>query len=218
MSQKMPAGQANKLLARILSLSYEDIKKLNYSNTLVTDIRKLCQQTLSSSPCLWQIRAAFAILKGQKDVICVARTGAGKSLTFYLPLIVRTEGVMIIVIPLNALATDMAARLSDKGLSAIAVTAANATAKNFSVRHLSLKRNPILTSYQDIFKRKYRVVITNPETLLGKNGQFLTLLKNRKFTKHIISIVIDCQAEPEGGSRGLIYIEVGTEIIEGLRG
>ena len=27
-----------------------------------------------------------------------------------------------------------------------------------------------------------------------------------------------CQAEPEGGSRGLIYIEIGTEIIEGLRG
>ena len=27
-----------------------------------------------------------------------------------------------------------------------------------------------------------------------------------------------CQAEPKGGSRGLIYIEIGTEIIEGLRG
>ena len=28
----------------------------------------------------------------------------------------------------------------------------------------------------------------------------------------------NCQAEPEGGSRGLIYREIGTEIIEGLRG
>ena len=141
----MPAGQVN-LLSQILSLSYEDIKNLNCSAILVTKLRELCQQTLGSSPCLWQIRAAIAILKGEKDVICVARTGAGKSLTFYIPLIVRTDGIMIIVGRLNALATDMAARLSDKGLSAIAITAANSTAKNFSVRYLLLRGNEILTS------------------------------------------------------------------------
>ena len=141
----MPAGRAS-LLSRILSLSYEGIKKISCSTTLVTEIRNLCQQKLGSSPCLWQIRTALAILKGQKDVICVARTGAGKSLTFYIPLVVRTNGIVIIVVPLNALATDMAAKLSEKGLNAIAVTAANSTAKNFLVRYLSMRRSAILTS------------------------------------------------------------------------
>ena len=38
---------------------------------------------------------------------------------------------------------------------------------------------------------KYRVIITNPETLLEKNGRFLRLLKNHDFLPHVIGIVID---------------------------
>ena len=34
-------------------------------------------------------------------------------------------------------------------------------------------------------------MITNPETLLEKNGRFLRLLKDPKFLKHVISVIID---------------------------
>ena len=42
--------------------------------------------------------------------------------------------------------------------------------------------------------------------------------KNHMFQEEFVNLGAICQAEPEGGSRGLIYIEIGTEIIEGLRG
>lgn len=128
----MPAGQAG-LLATITSFSYSQIETLTYDNTTVRQVRSLCEATLRSSPCLWQIRTAFAVLKGEKDVICVARTGAGKSLTFYLPLLVRMEGIIIVVVPLNALASEMASRLTAFGLAAIAITAATSTEHNIKV-------------------------------------------------------------------------------------
>lgn len=128
----MPAGQAG-LLSAIKSHSYSQIEALNYTDSIIRRVRSLCETTLGSSPCLWQIRVAFAILKGEKDVICVARTGAGKSLTFYLPLVVRMEGIIIIVVPLNALASEMASDLCSMGFAAIAITASTSSSKNFNV-------------------------------------------------------------------------------------
>lgn len=135
----MPAGQAG-LLATITSYSYSQIETLSYDNTTVIEVRSLCEAVLRTSPCLWQIRTAFAILKGEKDVICVARTGAGKSLTFYLPLLVRMEGIIIIVVPLNALASEMASRLTAMGLAAIALTASTSKELNYTVSLFIIKK------------------------------------------------------------------------------
>lgn len=129
---QMPAGQAD-LLSGITSLSYSQIKDLSCASKLVDECRTVCLSTLGASPCLWQIRTAFAILKGEKDVICVARTGAGKSLTFYIPLVVKKEGIIIILVPLNALATEIASQLSLLGLAAIAIVASTAKERNFIV-------------------------------------------------------------------------------------
>ena len=128
----MPAGQVS-LLAKIRGYTYAEIRNLTCSDISVKEVRTLCERTWGSSPCLWQIRIAFMILKGETDVICVARTGAGKSLTFYLPLLVRSNGIVIIVVPLNALASEMAATLVNKGLNAIALTASTSNKKNFKV-------------------------------------------------------------------------------------
>lgn len=130
-----PAGQAE-LLASITSLSYSQLKTLCYTDKIVQQVRLLCEGKLGSSPCLWQLRVAFALLKGNKDVICVARTGAGKSLTFYIPLLVRMEGIIIVVVPLNALASDMASRLTAMGLPAISVTASTSNEKSYIVSKL----------------------------------------------------------------------------------
>lgn len=127
-----PAGQVE-LLSAIKSHSYSQIESLKSTDSIVQQVRSLCETALGSSPCLWQLRVAFAVLKGEKDVICVARTGAGKSLTFYLPLVVRMEGIIIIVVPLNALASEMASDLSSMGLAAIAITASTSSPKNFVV-------------------------------------------------------------------------------------
>ena len=52
----------------------------------------------------------------------------------------------------------------------------------------------------------------------GHLGSFSSSLDKNITCNAADSSVEICQAEPEGGSRGLIYIEIGTEIIEGLRG
>lgn len=128
----MSAGQAD-LFTRASSLSYSQITDVSCSSELVKDIRTVCLSTLGVSPCLWQIRVALAILKAQKDIICVARTGAGKSLTFYIPLVVKKDGIIIIIVPLNALASEMASRLSEMGLAAIAIVGSSIKEEDFKV-------------------------------------------------------------------------------------
>ncbi|KAF8981642.1 hypothetical protein BDQ17DRAFT_1262872 [Cyathus striatus] len=39
------------------------------------------------SPCLWQIKVVQAILKRDGDVVSIAGTGMGKTLTFWMPLL-----------------------------------------------------------------------------------------------------------------------------------
>ena len=133
----MPAGQA-RLLSTIRKYSYTGIQGLTCSDISVKKLRTLCESTWGSSPCLWQIRIAFMILKGKTDVICVARTGAGKSLTFYLPLLVRVSGIIIVVVPLNALASEMVATLATMGIAAIALTASTSSSRNYKVSFRSI--------------------------------------------------------------------------------
>ncbi|KAG1896740.1 uncharacterized protein F5891DRAFT_906803, partial [Suillus fuscotomentosus] len=52
-------------------------------------------------PCLWQLKVAQALLKGDSDVICTAGTGMGKTLGFWLPLLFHDGGIQIIVTPLK---------------------------------------------------------------------------------------------------------------------
>ena len=142
----MPARQAT-LLSKIQGYSYSQIRNLTCSDISVKELRTLCEKTWGSSPCLWQIRIAFMVLKGETDVICVARTGAGKSLTFYLPLLVRKEGIVIIIVPLNALASEMAVKLATMGISAITLTAANSNCKNFNVSYSHSHPSSIQSTY-----------------------------------------------------------------------
>ncbi|KZP18846.1 hypothetical protein FIBSPDRAFT_744888 [Athelia psychrophila] len=58
---------------------------------------------LGYEPCLWQLRVVEALLKRDEDVVCIAETGGGKTLTFMLPLEFCQDGIMIIITPLNLL-------------------------------------------------------------------------------------------------------------------
>ncbi|THU81486.1 P-loop containing nucleoside triphosphate hydrolase protein, partial [Dendrothele bispora CBS 962.96] len=90
-------------------------------------------------------------------------TGFGKTLTFWLPLLVKTEGILIIVTPLNILGEKNAKEAMEKlGLQGLGV---NVTAENAND-----------TVFKDIGELKYRVVIVSPELL---------------FTSAIINITFD---------------------------
>ena len=45
-------------------------------------IQQQTEQVLHRRPCLWQIQAAHAILKGNLDIITIAAMGSGKTLVF----------------------------------------------------------------------------------------------------------------------------------------
>lgn len=53
-------------------------------------------------PCLWQIHIAQAVLAGD-DVVTIAPTGLGKSLTYWIPLRYITNGIIVAITPLKQL-------------------------------------------------------------------------------------------------------------------
>lgn len=63
---------------------------------------------------------ARRILQGQ-DVVCIAPTGAGKTLTFWLPLLHRPEGIVVVITPLNVLGSQNREGLARLGIEAVTV-------------------------------------------------------------------------------------------------
>lgn len=99
----------------------------------VEEIRRKTLLHFKRRPCLWQCEVTRAILRGDRDVVCISGTGSGKTLTFWMPLLFRPEGIQVIVTPLNILGGQNTKQLADFGVRAIAICAKTATPKNFQV-------------------------------------------------------------------------------------
>ncbi|KAJ7769206.1 P-loop containing nucleoside triphosphate hydrolase protein [Mycena maculata] len=139
------------------------------------EIRTKAITHLGYTPCLWQIKVVEAILKRDGDVVCIAATGSGKTLTFWLPLLFRPNGIQLVISPLNILGQQNVAQLAAMKINGITITAETATYKNF----------------QDIEDGKYSVVVTNVETLMQQDGGFEKLWKKPTFASRLISLVWD---------------------------
>jgi superfamily II DNA helicase RecQ len=96
-------------------------------------IRAKAIEHLGYQPCLWQIKVVEAILKRDGDVVCISATGSGKTLTFWLPLLFKPDGIQIVISPLNILGQQNVAQLAAMKINGITITAETATAKNFQV-------------------------------------------------------------------------------------
>ncbi|KIL53911.1 hypothetical protein M378DRAFT_174525, partial [Amanita muscaria Koide BX008] len=138
-------------------------------------IRHKTLELFGKRACAWQVHVCEEILRGDRDVISIAGTGMGKTLTFWMPLLFRPQGVQVIVTPLNILGEQNTSILTKLNIEAIFISAKTATEHNF----------------HDIALLRYRVIIVNPEELMRPNGGFETLLKDKLFNSRIISIVID---------------------------
>ncbi|KAJ7732218.1 P-loop containing nucleoside triphosphate hydrolase protein [Mycena maculata] len=134
------------------------------------EIRARALKHLGYQPCLWQIRVVEAILKRDGDVVCIAATGSGKTLTFWLPLLFNSIGIQLVVSPLNILGEQNVQQLATMGLKGISITADTANTDNF----------------RDIEEGKYCVVVTNVKTLMQQDGGFSKLWKKAEFTRRLI--------------------------------
>ena len=66
------------------------------------DVQIQVEQIFGFCACLWQICIVHAILDG-KDVITIAPTGSGKSLTYWMPVLFIKYGITVVVTPLKLL-------------------------------------------------------------------------------------------------------------------
>lgn len=73
----------------------------------------------------------------QNDVVGVAATGSGKTLSFWIPLLMALEDgldkMVIVVTPLNLLGKQNVDLLAKAGISGVAIDAKNANDETFQV-------------------------------------------------------------------------------------
>ncbi|KAI0639543.1 P-loop containing nucleoside triphosphate hydrolase protein [Trametes polyzona] len=142
-------------------------------------IREVVFNKFGKRPCLFQIRIAQALYERRNDVVAVAATGAGKTLSFWIPLLMALEDgedkCAIIVTPLNILGKQNVDILKNAGMSAVAVDGTTATPEVF----------------KDIEKGRYRVVVLNPEIVMQADGPCQKLWDNPRFTNRIAYFVFD---------------------------
>ena len=94
------------------------------------------------------MKVAISLYAG-KDVIGCAPTGARKTLSFWIPLLMALEDgremITIVVTPLNLLGKQNQATLEKVGLPAVAVSKENANVETWSVRESVQLAGSILT-------------------------------------------------------------------------
>ena len=103
----------------------------------IEDIRNLVQRKFGKRACWVQVQIALALYSG-KDVIGCAATRSGKTLSFWIPLLMALEEgldkMTIVVTPLNLLGKQNVQLLENAGLSAVAVSRENANPETFRVK------------------------------------------------------------------------------------
>ncbi|KAF9778162.1 hypothetical protein BJ322DRAFT_1014802 [Thelephora terrestris] len=122
----------------------------------LADLRELTLVRFQQNACNFQLDFARAILEGKKHVLLQAGCGMGKTLSFWVPLLARTSGSLIVVTPLTLLCDQHVENLSEAGIQAIFV----------------LINRSRTNARQDIGSGIYRVVITSPEQLMKEGGGF----------------------------------------------
>jgi ATP-dependent DNA helicase RecQ len=104
----------------------------------------LVQSVFGKRPCWYQVKAALALHSG-KDVIGCAPTGAGKTLSFWIPLLMALEEgrdvMTIVVTPLNLLRKQNEEVLTKAKLPAIAVSKQNSNTETWKVQTMCFEYN-----------------------------------------------------------------------------
>ncbi|KAH9847346.1 P-loop containing nucleoside triphosphate hydrolase protein [Lenzites betulinus] len=141
----------------------------------IPEIRRRTAEKLGREPCLWQCEVALAVLKGDNDIVCVSATGSGKTLTFWIPLLFRPEGIQLVITPLNLLGSQNRQQLDALGIRALAISGENAN----------------VDSFRAAATLPHGAVMLNPEVAFKNKLSFDWLWRNAKFTSRLVSVVWD---------------------------
>ncbi|KAK7680591.1 hypothetical protein QCA50_016373 [Cerrena zonata] len=145
----------------------------------VARIWNVVERRMGKRPSWFQVQVAEALYLRQKDVVGISATGTGKTLSFWMPLIMALEDgkdkMTIVITPLNILGQQNVADLEAAGIPAIAVSADKATPEIF----------------KDIERGMYRVVVVNPEIIMQHRGEFETMWNKPAFMSRLLNITVD---------------------------
>lgn len=103
----------------------------------VDEVKQRGYERFGWLPCLWQIEIARVLLE-RRDLVGTAATGAGKSVTFFLPAFFEKGGVTVLVCPLKGLGDQHAADVMKYGFVAISLTAETITTDVINASDISL--------------------------------------------------------------------------------
>ena len=71
--------------------------------------------------CIWQCRVVLKLL-AKKSIVSISATGSGKTMTFWLPMLLK-EGITFIVTPLKSLGSQVSDKSIQKGFPSVSITA-----------------------------------------------------------------------------------------------
>jgi len=86
-------------------------------------LRELTLSRFHRNACNFQTEFAQAVLEGMKHILLQVGCGMGKTLGFWIPLLVRTSGFLVVVTPLTLLGNQHVENLMDARIQAINVDA-----------------------------------------------------------------------------------------------
>ncbi|KZT73988.1 P-loop containing nucleoside triphosphate hydrolase protein, partial [Daedalea quercina L-15889] len=142
-------------------------------------IRALVKRAFDKRACLFQIKVARALREKKNDVVGVAATGIGKTLSFWIPLLMALEDkedkCVIICTPLNLLGKQNVQVLEKAGLSGVSIDKSNANDETFKA----------------IASGKHHIIVVNPEILMKEGGHCEKLWRVSSFTSRLLYVVFD---------------------------
>lgn len=97
-----------------------------------SEVRAEMERVLKKRPCEFQYKLYRAQESG-KNIISIARTGSGKTLTYFMPLVTSQDGIVIIVTALNVLGDQFEREANAAGFTAKSINGTNESDEIFKV-------------------------------------------------------------------------------------
>ncbi|RPB26149.1 hypothetical protein L211DRAFT_781668 [Terfezia boudieri ATCC MYA-4762] len=86
-------------------ISLKDYEESDEYNILRQQLTVATTRIFGKEPREFQLRVALA-LHGGYDVLCVAATNAGKTLSFIMPILLNPKAVIMVISPLKSIMDD----------------------------------------------------------------------------------------------------------------
>jgi len=147
-------------------------KRQSILKHLPVDTIDLCNRIFGVSQPKDDQLEVVARIGEHRDTILIAGCGWGKTLVYYLPLVLWRDKTVVIITPLTALGDEQSQRLIDKNITSV---------------NLKGTSN---TSVSELIQGQYQAVFMSPE-ILFESGHYMNLWDNEGWKDRLLAIIID---------------------------